>query len=271
MPVTDRPLRPASRTALLLGGGALLLLTWQLLWDATDFLPSPTSTLGEGWALLADPATYDDLTATVRRLIVGLLMGYAAAVIVALLMQISPWWNRFFGPAVYVTITAPSMVVSLLCLMVFGLSEFGVCMSVAIVVFPFVVVSLDEGVKALDPKLTEMSRIYGFSGVQHIRHLALPEMAPYLFSAFRNVHALGWKVVVIAELFSQQIGIGAEYKRAYGFFELERLVVWTLFFVVMITAVEYLILRPFEKRVFRWRAPSKHSGRRTRRIAVVAS
>ncbi|MGB3483182.1 MAG: ABC transporter permease subunit [Mycobacterium sp.] len=257
MQVAQRPLRPAPRATLLLGAGAVLILMWQLLWDATDFLPSPASTLAEAVELLADPATYEDLGATVRRLIVGLLMGYAAAVVVALLMQINPWWNRFFGPAVYVTITAPSMVVSLLCLMVFGLSEFGVCMSVAIVVFPFVVVSLDEGVKALDPKLTEMSRIYGFSGLNRIRHLALPEMAPYLFSAFRNVHALGWKVVVIAELFSQQIGIGAEYKRAYGFFELERLVVWTLFFVVMITAVEYLILRPFERRVFRWRAPVK--------------
>ena len=60
----------------------------------------------------------------------------------------------------------------------------------------------------------------------------------------------------MAELFSRQIGVGAEYKRAYGYFELDRLIVWTLFFIVMITTVEYLILRPVERRVFRWRAPS---------------
>ena len=262
--------KPGSRAALLLGFGASLLVIWQLYWDKTDFLPSPAATLAEALTLLADQATYEDLGATLRRLVVGLMMGYLAATVVALLMQISPWWNRFFAPAVYVTITAPSMVVSLLCLMVFGLSEFGVCMSVAIVVFPFVVVSLNEGVKALDPKLTEMSRIYGFSGINRIRHLALPEMAPYLFSAFRNVHALAWKVVVIAELFSQQVGIGAEYKRAYGFFELERLVVWTLFFVIMITTVEYLVLRPFERRVFRWRGSTTKGRDRNRRGAVAA-
>lgn len=246
---------------MILGAALVLLAAWQFFWDRTDFLPSPAATLTEAGDLLAEGATYEDLWATIRRLVLGLAMGYAAAVVVALLMQISPWWNRFFGPAVYVTITAPSMVVSLLCLMVFGLSEFGVCMSVAIVVFPFVVVSLDEGVKALDPKLTEMSRIYGFSGTTRIRDLALPEMAPYLFSAFRNVHALGWKVVVIAELFSQQVGIGAEYKRAYGFFELERLVVWTFFFIVMITFVEYAVLRPFERRVFRWRSSAPQQRR----------
>jgi NitT/TauT family transport system permease protein len=265
---TLRPVSKATRTALLIGAGAVVLLTWQLLWDSTDFLPSPAATSVEAMVLLGEPDTYADLGATVRRLLVGLIMGYGAALLVALLMQVSPWWHRFFGPAVYVTITAPSMVVSLLCLMVFGLSEFGVCMSVAIVVFPFVVVSLDEGVKALDPKLSEMSRIYGFSATNRIRHLALPEMAPFLFSAFRNVHALGWKVVVIAELFSQQVGIGAEYKRAYGYFELEQLVVWTLFFIVMITAVEYLLLRPFERRVFRWRTPTTNSSRRARRAAL---
>lgn len=265
----DRPLHPASRAAVVLGAGAVLLLAWQLFWAATDFLPPPLHTLETAGQLLADPATYEDLGATLRRLVVGLAMGYSAAVVVAMLMRISPWWNRFFGPAVYVTITAPSMVVALLCLMVFGLSEFGVYMSVAIVVFPFVVVSLDEGVRALDPKLTEMSRIYGFGPLDRVRHLALPEMAPYLFSAFRNVHALGWKIVVIAELFSQQIGIGAEYKRAYGYFELERLIVWTFFFIVMIITVEYVILRPVERRVFRWRAPSRRP--RRERLAVTAS
>lgn len=269
MKAADRPLHPASRAALILGAGAVLLLAWQLFWAATDFLPPPGRTFAMAGELLADPDTYDDLGATLRRLVIGLTMGYLAAVVVAMMMRINPWWNRFFSPAVYVTITAPSMVVALLCLMVFGLSEFGVCMSVAIVVFPFVVVSLDEGVKALDPKLTEMSRIYGFGPLDRIRHLALPEMAPYMFSAFRNVHALGWKIVVIAELFSQQIGIGAEYKRAYGYFELERLIVWTFFFIVMITTVEYVILRPIERRVFRWRAPNR--GNRRERLAANAS
>ncbi|WP_197373261.1 ABC transporter permease [Mycolicibacterium baixiangningiae] len=266
---SDSPLRPAPRIGLILGAGAALLLTWQLTWDLTDFLPAPARTLETALDLLNTPDTYEDLGATVRRLVVGLVLGYAAAVVVALLMQISPWWNRFFGPAVYVTVTAPSMVVSLLCLMVFGLSEVGVYTSVAIVVFPFVVISLDEGVKALDPKLTEMSRIYGFGPLTRIRHVAIPEMAPYLFSAFRNVHALGWKIVVIAELFSQQIGIGAEYKRAYGFFELERLVVWTFFFIVMITVAEYVIVRPLERRVFRWRATSTATARRP--VAVTVS
>ncbi len=256
MPPTSQSLRPLPRAAVLAAAGAITMLLWQLFWDTTDFLPSPAQTIRTAAELLAEPSTYEDLGATLRRLVLGLAIGYGAAVVIALLMQISPWWNRFFQPTVYITITAPSMVVALLCLMVFGLAEVGVYMSVAIVIFPFVVVSLDEGVKALNPGLTEMSRIYGFGPLDHIRHLALPEMAPFLFSAFRNVHALGWKIVVIAELFSQQVGVGAEYKRAYGYFALDRLLVWTLFFIVMITTVEYLILRPFERRVFRWRDPT---------------
>lgn len=246
-------LTPARRATILLVASLALLAVWQLTWDRTDFLPSPRATVEVIIDLLGQPSTYADLAATARRLVMGLTIGYGAAVVVALLMQISPWWSRFFRPYIFITLTTPSLVISLLSLMVFGLSEIGVYLAVAIVVFPFVVVGLDEGIAALDPRLSEMTFAYRFALWSRVRHQILPSMAPMLFAAFRNVHALGWKVVVIAELFSQQTGLGVEYKRAYGFFELDRLVAWTFFFIVMVVGVEYGILRPIERRVFRWR------------------
>jgi NitT/TauT family transport system permease protein len=230
-----------------------VLLAWAIAWDDTDFLPSPGSTLDMGIDLLGQGDTYENLLATARRLFFGLLIGYAGGVAVAIWMQQSARWRAFFAPYVLVMITLPSLAVSLLSLMVFGLSEIGVYMAVAIVIFPFVVVGLNEGLASLDARLTEMTRIYRFSAWQRIRHQALPEMAPYLFAAFRNVHALAWKIVVIAELFSQQNGIGFQYKQAYGFFELERLIVWSVFFIAMVLMVEYGLLRPLEAVVFRWR------------------
>jgi NitT/TauT family transport system permease protein len=245
--------RRLQRAGVSLGVLVTALVAWSLVWDRTDFLPSPATTFETITELLGEGDTYGDLFATARRLFFGLLIGYVAAVAVALIMQISPWWQRFFFPYVFTTITAPSLAVALLSLMVFGLSEIGVYLAVAIVVFPFVVVSLNEGLAGLDARLSDMSRIYRFSLWQRLRHQALPEMAPFLFSAFRNVHALAWKIVVIAELFSQQNGIGFEYKRAYSFFELDRLIAWTAFFIAMVMFVEYAVLRPLESFVFRWR------------------
>lgn len=234
-------------------GIAVVLGFWAYVWDKTDFLPSPTDTWTVAVELLGEGETYGDLLDTARRLFMGLGLGYISAFVVAMIMRQSKWWKTFFAPPVFVLISMPGLALALICLMVFGLSEIGVYLAVGGVVFPFVVVSLQEGFENLDAKLSDMTKVYRFSTWARVRHQAIPEMAPYLFAAFRNVHALAWKIVVIAELFSQQSGIGFQYKRSYGFFEFDRLFVWAFFFIAMVMIVEYGLLRPFEAAVFRWR------------------
>lgn len=237
--------------------GSLLLIVvvalWAAFYDHTDFLPAPIATWNTAIELLQEPATYDNLLATARRLAVGLAIGYVGAVMTALLMRQSAWWKRMLSVYVLLAISIPGLAMSLISLMVFGLSEVGVYIAVAAVVFPFAVVNLSEGFDDLDATLADMARTYRFSTWQRIRHVTIPEMAPYLFSAFRNVHALAWKLVVIAELFSQSEGVGYQYQIAYRFAELERLIVWAGFFIAMVVIVEYGLLRPFESAVFRWR------------------
>lgn len=244
-----RTRRPVA-TVIMVG---VVLMLWAALWDRTDFLPSLATTWNYGTETLAEGRTYRDLLATARRLALGLGIGYVGAVAVTLLMRRSSHWKLFFAPHVFVLISTPGLAMSLISLMIFGLSEIGIYLAVAGVVFPFVVVSLLEGMEGLDAKLGEMTRVYHFSLWDRIRHQVTPEMAPFMFAAFRNVHALAWKIVVIAELFTQDDGIGWQYKRAFAFFEFERLIVWGGYFVGLVVLVEYGVLRPIERMVFRWR------------------
>lgn len=246
----------AARAGIVVAVFASVLAAWAIFWDNTDFLPSPGVTWETITNLLGQSDTYDNLWATARRLIFGLAIGYTVGVAVALVMASSRRAEAAFAPYIFLTITAPSLAIALLSLMVFGLSEIGVYLAVAIVVFPFVVVSLTEALAGLDTNLQQMTHAYGFSRWERIRHQSLPEIAPFLFAAFRNVHALAWKIVVVVELFSQQNGIGFQYKEAYNFFELDRLIAWSFFFMVMVLFVEYGVVRPLESLVFRWKRPA---------------
>lgn len=250
---TTRWLRAGRRAAVVGLPIAAALIAWSLLWDRTDFLPSPASTIVKGVELLQEGETYTNLLDTARRLAFGLGFGFGAAVLVSLIMRQSEWWRRFFAPYVFATISTPSLAIALFALIVFGLSEVGIYLAVAITIFPFAVVSLIEGLDNLDARLGEMAAVYRFTWAQRVRNVALPEMSPYLFGAFRNVHALAWKIVVIAEVFSQQSGVGYQYKQAYQFFELQRLLVWAALFISMVVIVEYGILRPLERLTSRWR------------------
>lgn len=249
-----RQLERVSRYVLPAVGVALLVALWFLVHPLTRFLPSPQEVWAEGLTLIAEPATYQNILRSLQRLLIGLSAGYVLAFLVALAGRASDWWRRFFSMPVYVTITTPSLAFALFCLTVFGLSDVSVYVSVAAVIFPFVVVSLHEGFESLDSRLNDMSRVYRLTTGQRLRHVSIPEMAPFLFAALRNAYALGWKIVVVTEVFSaQQVGIGAEYNRAYDFFALETLVVWVVFFLIVVFGVEFGIFRPWERRVFRWR------------------
>lgn len=245
---------PAYQFGLSALGVGLVLASWFLLHPLTRFLPAPAEVWEEGVQLVREPETYSNILLSLRRLLIGLAAGYLAAFGIAVAGRTSPWWRRFFSVYVYVAITTPSLAVALFCLMIFGLTEVSVYVSVAFVIFPFVVVSLNEGFESLDARLADMARVYRLSAVQRLRHVSMPEMAPFLFGALRNAYALGWKIVVVTEVFSaQQTGIGAEYNRAYDFFALERLVVWVVFFLIVVFGVEFGLFRPWERRVFRWR------------------
>lgn len=246
------------RGLIVLGTASALLGLWFAFWDETDFLPSPTATWDTGIELLGQSGTFDDIFATVRRLVVGLAAGYGAAVAVALVMNRSRWWNGFFTPYVFTMLTIPSLATALISLMVFGLSEVGVYVAVAGVIFPFATVGLLEGLSGMDTQLDQMTEVYRWGTFERVRHRLLPQMAPFMFATFRNVHALAWKIVVIAELFSQQNGIGFQYKRAFEFFEFERLIVWGVFFVALVMLVEYGLVRPLEAYVFRWQRVRAH-------------
>jgi NitT/TauT family transport system permease protein len=242
------------RALLMVGLAAATLLAWSIIWDKTDWLSSPADTWDFFVKTVQTPSTYANLAATARRLIIGLFMGYIAGLLTAFLMYKSQWWNRFARPYVFIALSTPGLAFCLISLMVFGLSDFGVYMAAAGTVFPFVSISLLAGLNSIDAHLTEMTDVFRFSWFDRLWHQALPEMAPHLFAAFRNVHALAWKIVVLSELFSTQIGIGFQYKQAFAYFSTKRLIVWAVFFIMMVMVVEYGILRPFERLVFRWRS-----------------
>ena len=234
-------------------GIVIAFLAWAWGYRYTRYLPAPATVWEEASQLLAQPATYENVFVSLRRLILGLGLGYIAAFFVTIAMRVSKWWEAFFSVYVFVTLTLPSLAVALFSLMIFGLSEMGVYFAVGLVVFPFVVVGLNDGFKTLDAGLTDMAKVYRLSWTDRVRHVAIPEMAPHMFSAFRNAHALAWKLVVVTEVFSQQNGIGYQYKKSFDYFELNQLMVWLFFFLIVVFGVEYGILRPLERRTTRWR------------------
>ena len=231
----------------------LFLLIWVLGYKYTRYVPSPAAVWKKLSIIGMEPETYYTIGVSLRRLFIGLVIGSSLGFVVSLLMALDKRLERTLSVYVFISMTMPSLAIALLCLMVFGLSEIGVPVAVAIITFPFITLNLNQGIKSLDKGQMEMARIYRVGKMDRLTGIIIPHMAPYLFSGVRNAHALGWKIVVVAEVFTVSSGIGYMFNRAYDNFLLADLVVWVGFFLCVVMFLEYVVLRNLEKWTFRWR------------------
>jgi NitT/TauT family transport system permease protein len=234
-------------------GVATLPLLWWFGSQTTDFIPSISEVLDQAPEFYGDPDTYFDIRVTVQRVIGALAASMTAGFIAAYIISRGGFAAKVTNVYVWLTLGVPSTIAALISLYVFRRSEIGVYVTVAIVTFPFATVILVEGLKTLDRRLEEMSTSYHVRGLRRTRHVVVPHLVPYIMAALRNENGHAWKVVVLAELFSVNTGMGYRFSQAFDRFLVVDVMLWLITFTVILLSTEYLLLRPLERYTQRWR------------------
>jgi NitT/TauT family transport system permease protein len=232
--------------------GSLFLLWW-IGSRTTRFVPSIATVINGMPEFFSDPETYFDIRVTVQRVIGALAASMVLGFLAAYLISKRGFSGRVASVYVAFSLGIPSTIAALLALYVFRRSEIGVYITVVVVTFPFATTVLLEGLKALDSRLVEMSHAYHLTGLGHVRHVVIPHLIPYIMAALRNENGHAWKVVVLAELFSVNTGMGFRFSQAFDRFLVVDLMLWLITFVTLLLAIEYLLLRPLEVLSLRWR------------------
>jgi NitT/TauT family transport system permease protein len=141
-----------------------------------------------------------------------------------------------------------------LCYIWIGLTEVAAIVAVALNKIPMVTAMIREGVRALDPKLDDMSEIYRLSSWSRFRHVTLPQLAPHVASASRTGIALIWKIVLVVEFLGRSNGIGFQIHLYFQLFDVGMVLAYAFAFIAIMLLFEALVLRPLEKQANRWRA-----------------
>jgi len=140
-----------------------------------------------------------------------------------------------------------------LCYIWLGLNEAAAVTAVAVNKVPNVAVTLREGARALDRDLLEMASVYRLGRGRTLRHVILPQLAPYFMGALRSGLALVWKIVLVVELLGRSSGVGFVIGSAFQVFDVSSILAYALAFAAVVQAIELLILQPWERRLNRWR------------------
>jgi NitT/TauT family transport system permease protein len=98
-----------------------------------------------------------------------------------------------------------------------------------------------------------MAEVFRMRAATRIRHIVLPQLAPYLAAAARSGLSLVWKIVLIVELLGRPNGVGFEVGVAFQLFDVTRILAYALAFIAVMLVVEMFVVQPFERYVVRWR------------------
>jgi NitT/TauT family transport system permease protein len=173
--------------------------------------------------------------------VIGLAMGRAAV------------FDRLADPWLVMLLNLPALAIIILAYVWIGLSETAAIVAVALNKLPIATVTVREGARALDPMLDEMAAVFRMSSWARLRHVVLPQLAPYLAAAARSGLSLVWKIVLIVELLGRPNGVGFEIGVAFQLFDVTRILAYALVFVAVMLAIETFLVQPLERHVSRWR------------------
>ncbi|WP_106848771.1 ABC transporter permease [Blastococcus sp. Marseille-P5729] len=195
-------------------GAVAAVATWYLLTDLLlahrplmhEF--SPTRTWSGVVELWETGVLVDDASASVMRLVVGLAIAILVGIVAGVLIGSVSWLERTTRPVVgFLRMVSPLSWAPLVIVLV-GIGDLPVIALVALTtVWPVMLAAL-AGVRAVNPGHLAVARTLGATRWETLRSVIAPSLRPHLLTGVRAAVALGWVVLVPAEMLGVTSGLG---------------------------------------------------------------
>ena len=232
---------------------AFWLLVWQLAAMAVGqriLLASPLETLARLVQLLPTGPFWRSVLFTLGHILAGYALASAMGVALAALAKHFSPIADLLSPLLAAMRSVPvaSFVIAAL---IWVPSRRLSLLIVVVIVLPVVYAGTLDGLRQIDPKLTEMARVFRMSRWNRLRCVQLPALLPSLTSALSVAMGLAWKSGVAAEVIGIPTGsIGERLYKAKVYLATPDLFAWTLTIVLLsaaCTRLVRLVLKRVEK------------------------
>ncbi|MEL6584446.1 MAG: ABC transporter permease [Pseudomonadota bacterium] len=241
--------------------GLTLIVLWEGIVRGLEvspvILPAP-STVAQTFAASTEMLWIDFVQTVVKGAFRGFLIGVAAALICAILVDRSAFLTRGLLPIGNFFAALPIVGVAPIMVNWFGFDWHSKAAVVVIMVFFPIFVNTVQGLRATDALQRDLMRTYAASYTQTLLKLRLPAAMPFVFNGLKIATTLALIGAIVAEYFgSPTRGMGFRISTSVGSLSID--VVWAEVVVAaMVGTVAYGLMAWIERRVTFWH-PSHRS------------
>lgn len=210
-------------------------------WSTEILLPGPLKVLTALYTLFTEKNFIWDIGVSVYRIVVSFALACAVAVPLGILMGTFRSVEAFFSPLVsaWRYLPAPSFIPLLL--MWLGAGESQKLALLFIGVFWFLITLIMDHAKAVPSDLIHTAVTLGGRRWQVLWTVVVPAVMPRVVTAMRQMLAVSWTYLVIAEIVAANSGIGAMMMRAKRFIHVDEIMAGILVIGVLGLFFDFLL------------------------------
>jgi NitT/TauT family transport system permease protein len=202
--------REASQTGLLfVGVVAGFLVLWQILSTFDKYISSPVTVVQTLVELLGQPEFLGRILWTMRSTLIGLGIAAVVGLVVGFVLARFEILRAAYGPVVYSLMAVPKIVFYPFILYTIGLgmkAEFALAAVTA--VMP-IIVSIMTGVGEMPFIYRKLGRTFGLGELRFTSSVIMPSIIGSLISGLRLGFGKALTMVVLAEIFVGDVGLGS--------------------------------------------------------------
>lgn len=223
------------------------VLFWLIVWqiaavklNSKILLVTPVEVVKRLVELVPSGEFWRSVTFSAARILLGFALGLTCGCVLAFVSGKVRAVRILFSPLISVMKSIPVASFTILALIWIGSEDLSVLVAFLICV-PIVYSNMLEGIDSLDPKLKEMSKVFGIPVWRRFVGVYLSQLLPYFRSASRLAIGLCWKSGAAAEVIGIPDGsIGEKLFEAKVYLETADLFAWTLTVILLSRLCEKL-------------------------------
>ena len=255
----------ATAVSIRIGSIFALVIIWYfaaILMADVEVLPGPLAIAYAIVGVLTEPgpegySAYFHVGITLGRTFITFGVAMALGIAIGLAMGLRKTIEYSMMSLIPLALTMPTILMVFLAVMWFGFNEIGSLVAVVGVVTPYVAVNIFQGAQAMDKSVIDMATVFRADKKMMIRKVYIPQLLPYIFSAFRFAFGMTWKIVALAETFGIKYGIGYMFFFWFEQFNMELVLAWIIMFVILMLILEHGVFARLEHAAFKWRPANK--------------
>ncbi|HVZ88687.1 MAG TPA: ABC transporter permease subunit [Polyangia bacterium] len=201
--------------------------------ERAALLPAPAAVVSAAFRLIDNGELAHHVRVSLGRALLGLAIGGGAGLALGLLNGCWPVAEGLLDTPVQMARNVPHLALIPLVILWFGLGEPSKIFLVALgVLFP-IYLNTFHGVRAIDPGLIEMARLYGLRGWPLFWQVVFPGALPAILVGLRFALGVMWLSLIVAETIATDAGIGYLAMSAREFMQTDVVVLSVLLYAAL--------------------------------------